>query len=289
VPHRLDRDYSFQLPRGDIEVLASVILEYGGHWREGLTRDVTHLFCTNINSDKYRASQQFKKSKVIAVLPHWFDYCWKLHRQVPTKIFEFPDPICMKKTEDRVAFRAQALQAMKSDPDPMHLARDIDMKFIFEALDDEVPPPETINHVWDRRKIILSHSLELEPERREALKGRIENARGVLISTTDDDDEADKVEDADVFITHFRRGAAYAKALALGKLIGTLRWFCCVERCGVVISPLDNLLHYPSRLRPVDGLAGQVRWIISFTVNAKISIICRKLLLRTIREKRVNI
>ncbi|KIJ26564.1 hypothetical protein M422DRAFT_192001, partial [Sphaerobolus stellatus SS14] len=63
--------------------------------------------------------------------------------------------------------------------------------------------------------------------------------------------------------------AAAADALELGKTIGTLRWFCCVEKSGVRLSPLDNLLHYPSRQSPIEGFSSHEITITNYQGEAR--------------------
>ncbi|KIJ22847.1 hypothetical protein M422DRAFT_97553, partial [Sphaerobolus stellatus SS14] len=53
------------------------------------------------------------------------------------------------------------------------------------------------------------------------------------------------------------------------KTIGTLRWFCCVEKSGVRLSPLDNLLHYPSRQSPIEGFSSHEITITNYQGEAR--------------------
>ncbi|KAF8512308.1 BRCT domain-containing protein, partial [Hysterangium stoloniferum] len=95
---------SADLPIGDKEMIAGGLVERGGAWRQGLTRDVTHLFVTNTNSDKYKAAYRFQeKTRVKIVLPHWFDQCFSMQMLLPTDIFEFPEPLYMQKDYDPAA------------------------------------------------------------------------------------------------------------------------------------------------------------------------------------------
>ena len=250
----------FQLPPGDKEVIASGILSQGGAWREGLTRDVTHLFVTNTRSEKYQTAMHFRDSAHITiVLPQWFDQCWSTQMRLPSDVFQFPDPPYLRKDHDIAAYKAQ-ISFKKDMANGIPLISGPDKQAMYgtmEGADTSSPPAPRARNVWQGRSILLSPLLELDAQRRESVETRIRRAGGVVV-TAQEENESIVVEQADILITRFRTGEAYAKALAANKTIGTLAWLFYVERTGVVSRPRDQLLHYPVRSKAIPGFSDHV-------------------------------
>ncbi|GJJ08998.1 hypothetical protein Clacol_003219 [Clathrus columnatus] len=238
------------LPEGDREVIASVIQELGGAWREGLTKDVTHLIVTNANSEKYRVAMHFRDSAQInVVLPHWFDQCWAMQTLIPTTLFQFPDPPYLKREHDINWYKSQLANTKDGD----HLSDGFDKKAMLYTLTREPSfRQRSPLDIWQGRKILFSASLELNDERKEALEERVRSAGGSVLSASTET-EGTVVDDADVLITRYRSGAAYTRALSKGKTIGSLAWFLYVDKIGIISRPRDQLLHYPIRSKPIPG------------------------------------
>ena len=225
-------------------------MELGGAWREGLTRDVTHLFVTNTRSEKYRTAMHFRHVMNITVLlPQWFDQCWSTQILLPPDVFMFPDPPYMNKDHDGAAYKAQML-IKDSSTDKRAIFRTMQLTDLASF------PAQPARDIWRGRAILLSSSLALDAQRRESVETRIRRAGGKIVVAQDE--ESGVVAQADVLVTRFRAGPEYAQALAEGKTIGTLAWLFYVERVGVVSRPRDQLLHYPIRNRPIEGFADHV-------------------------------
>lgn len=250
----------YKLPPGDMELISSGIMELGGAWRQGLTKDVTHLFVTNTNSDKYRTAVAFRdRTNIIAILPHWFDQCWSQQMRLPTKMFEFPDPPYFKTEHDINTYKGQILEARHQGIE--HLPMDVDKSMMFQTLNSDVPAPCKPRNVWQGRIVLLASSLKLDVDRRKALEERVEKTGGIPIRCSEEE-EPGQVAKVDVLITRFRSGLVYSHALKLGKTIGSLQWFLFVEKSGVLSSPRDNLLHYPTQPSPIPGFSAHVSFVI---------------------------
>jgi mediator of DNA damage checkpoint protein 1 len=253
-----------QLPAGDKEVIASGILAQGGAWREGLTRDVTHLFVTNTRSEKYLTAMHFRESAhITVVLPHWFDQCWSTQMRLPSEVFQFPDPPYLRGDHDIASYKAQML-LQKPAAGSHHLESGFDKQAMYGTMQivDTSSLALRTRNIWEGRSIMLSPSLELDAQRRESVESRIRQSGGVVF-IAQEENESVVVEEADIFITRFRTGAAYGKALASGKTIGTLAWLFYVERTGIMSRPRDQLLHYPLRSTPIHGFSDHVRRVSS--------------------------
>ncbi|KAF8519164.1 BRCT domain-containing protein [Gautieria morchelliformis] len=248
---------SADLPNGDKEVIASGILAQGGAWRQGLTRDVTHLFVTNTRSEKYLTAMHFRESAhITVVLPQWFDQCWSTQMRLPSEVFQFPDPPYLRGDHDIAAYKDQMLLKTPA-AGSHHLESGFDKQAMYgtmQMVGASSPLALRDRNIWEGRSIMLSPSLELDAQRRESVESRIRRSGGVVV-IAEEEDESVVVEQADIFITRFRTGAAYGKALAAGKTVGTLAWLFYVERTGIMSRPRDQLLHYPVRSTPIQGFS----------------------------------
>ncbi|KDQ49610.1 hypothetical protein JAAARDRAFT_51681 [Jaapia argillacea MUCL 33604] len=65
--------------RTDLEVICAGITALGGQFREGLTRDVTHLFASTPSTPRYETAIYYQaQTKMKILIPHWFDDAVKL-------------------------------------------------------------------------------------------------------------------------------------------------------------------------------------------------------------------
>lgn len=195
-------------------MLSAGITSFGGQWRNGLTKDVTHLFALSPNSDKYRTAMHFKEQTQIKVLlPHWFDDAVKLALAgTDTRPYEWPDPPYLKPP---VPGQRSPKKQRKLDPDKRAL-----LKTAARSDDAEIDTSD-IKDAWQDRRILLSLSLELTPERRETVNISIKRAKGFVVAyhtnngVGSPEEEVDKIDECDIFITGYRTGKAYFKVCAL--------------------------------------------------------------------------
>ncbi|KAF8210360.1 hypothetical protein K438DRAFT_1809538 [Mycena galopus ATCC 62051] len=177
----------------DLPSLEAGIEALGGQWRHGLTKDVTHLFATSADSEKYAIAMQYQDTTHVKVLlPHWFDDAIRLgSAKLPTLPYEWPDP--------KVLHPLPSVEEAKIEKTARGSQR------------GPFPgPAEPVSKVWDGRKIILSFSLGLDDERRRV----VEEA------------EADQVPDCNILITSGGLGPDFSRyqAVRANKIIGTLNW-----------------------------------------------------------------
>ncbi|KAH7922021.1 hypothetical protein BV22DRAFT_1121771 [Leucogyrophana mollusca] len=272
------------LPGPDLEVLSAGITALGGQWRQGLTRDVTHLFALHTNSDKYTTALHFRPhTHMILLTPHWFDDSVRLGRVLPTEAYEWPEP--------RVLLPSHV--APTHDPSDANLdaeGSNRKRKRSAETADtttDGGAEKAEDRKIWDGRRILLSRSLELSTGHRAAVEAGIRRAGGVVVGTRDaagegkdkgvngddedEDEEARLVDECDVLVTRFRSGKAYFKAARLPRLIliGTLVWLFSVDSSGTLSAPTDNLLWYPVPRNGIKGLRGVEITITNYTGAAR--------------------
>ncbi|SCV69657.1 BQ2448_1051 [Microbotryum intermedium] len=81
------------LPETDVHSIAAGVQSLGGQSRRELTREVTHLLLMSPEGVKYEAWLKHGAAVgMVALLPHWFEDCFKLRQLIPHDIYAFPDP-----------------------------------------------------------------------------------------------------------------------------------------------------------------------------------------------------
>ncbi|KAJ7072254.1 hypothetical protein C8F01DRAFT_1103141 [Mycena amicta] len=233
----------------DVAVLETGITSLGGVWRTGLTREVTHLFATSPGSEKYIVALEHQaKTGMKILLPHWFDDAMRIGSGLlSTTSYEWPNPQLLKplptsEKPERKTFKmsVEKQQYFKTAVwDPQHQQQ-------FPA-----STQPTGDDIWSGRRILLSRTLELDDERRQAVEQAVQTAGGrivrVSVPRNGDFDRAEyeKIQDCDVYITRWRAGRAFLRVQI--NLSGTLNWLFFVHATQTVSSPMDQLLHYPVR------------------------------------------
>lgn len=150
----------------------------------------------------------------------------------------------------------------------------------------------TLPRMWNGRRVLLSRTLQLFGGRRTSVEASIERAGGVVVKFPGDEDEeepeeeyeveaedggnmkkmtrlarnerqrrraeAQAVAECDILVTRWRYGRAYVEAVRTHKTIGTLAWLYHVQATGVLVRPVNQLLHYPVPKRIIEGFSNHV-------------------------------
>lgn len=245
----------------DKEVVAAGINALGGLYREGLTKDCTHLLAPRAGSDKYNAAMHHKPAtRIKIVLPHWFDDCFRLMCRLKETDYEWPNP---KFGYDSL-MNDQEAREMRHLTVPTAEAKDLFKSVQATEEGKNLRGLERIhNDLWQGRTILLCQSLELESTRRQTLQVAIERAGGKVLFVEANDasaaqEEEAKVTEADIIITKYRAGRAYLKAVKERKTIGTLAWLFQVQKTGTMLRSTDRILHYPVRKSKIEGFEKHV-------------------------------
>ena len=256
-------------------MLSGAIIALGGQWRQGLTREVTHLFAMGTTSEKYLTATHYQKETRVKILvPHWFDDVVRLGvATIPTLQYEWPDPKVLRLAPPS----PKGKRAHKPPEEKASLYKSI---VLGTSEDGEIPgnlgkAAERID-VWKGKRILLSVSLGLNPGRREAVVAGVKRFGGVVVNAKNSSDEADKVGNADVLITKFRAGPAYFKVVfpraqthylanhvhqalkRTGIIVGNLCWLFHVQTIRAISPPTDQLLHYPTPSKQIEGFEQHV-------------------------------
>ncbi|KAI5123689.1 hypothetical protein M0805_001717 [Coniferiporia weirii] len=228
----------------DKEVISAGINALGGLFREGYTRDCTHVLAARPGSDKYKTAMHYKPAtRVHVVLPHWFDDCFKLFTRLPEDPYAWPDPPLLR-TDQR--FKKARL------PDTTRSLVKTDVLAERPAVEQIKALVAIQTDIWHGKRVLLSSDLGLDLSRREAVQVSIQRAGGQSVASSEDGTD---IDGADVYITQYRTGSAFVKAVRAHKTVGTLSWLFNVHRTGVVSRPQDQLLHFPTLPEPVNGFS----------------------------------
>ncbi|KAF8647813.1 hypothetical protein AX16_006533 [Volvariella volvacea WC 439] len=266
-----------ELPVPDLEVLSAGITALGGQWRTGLTKDVTHLFAIGNTSTKYATALHFKEYTSIKVLlPHWFDDAVRLGMgNLDTKPYEWPEPPLLRQLQLRSSQEGndpQTKMFQKLDAQKKSLFRTALISGAVGGSEDEEEmevPDLMIKDVWQGRKVLLSLSLGLREQMRQAVGVGISRTKGVPLTPHTKEEELEMIDECDVLVVRYRAGKAYVRAVRQAKTIGTLAWLFHVQGTGVLTRPMDQLLHYPIPKRPIDGFIDHEITLTNYTGEAR--------------------
>jgi hypothetical protein len=214
---------TFQISANDLHSLEAGVKALGGQWRHGLTKDVTHLFATSPDSDKYATAMHNQESTHIKVLlPHWRDDAARLGSgNLSTIPYEWPDPKVLhplpSSKEDSEGKKERAERSSRK----MSAAKRTYYKTAIWDPDKggQFPAPaEPVGEeIWGGRKVLLSPSLGLEADKRHALEEAVEAAGGLILHYAWDsedgqeEEENERVSECDVLVTRWRAGKAFFK------------------------------------------------------------------------------
>lgn len=229
-----------ELPEGDKDAIIAGVIALGGQYSSPLTKLVTHIVTTDLENDKCKLAREKNLSCKI-VLPHWFDFCFKLGKKISEEPDEFPDP--------------QILQAIRTAPRGVTSSEDLEGAIT--ASPSGVPtcrapgtpptspsePRKNLNALMGK-KVLLSKDLDLSEHLRKTLDDLINYAGGTL--TFD-------VAETDIYIGQYRDGADYVAASRASKEVANLSWLYHIINRNKYTNPLSKLLHYPV---PRNGLPG---------------------------------
>lgn len=226
----------------------------GGQYSSPLSKLVTHIVTEDMEDPKCRIAMD-KNLPCKMVLPHWFDDCLKLGRKINERPYLHPDPEYLRK-------------------DNTTKVRDSNSGLL-EGATVATPPSGTplstppcspsasrknLNALMSRN-VKLGQDLQLSQHLHETLEALIDHSGA---TTTND------VDEAQIYIGHYRDGEDYIKASRAGTEVANLSWLYHVINRNKYVSPLAKLLHYPV---PRDGLPGFADMRISisnYTGDARI-------------------
>ncbi|KZT63813.1 hypothetical protein DAEQUDRAFT_770249 [Daedalea quercina L-15889] len=261
---------STDLSTADSELMYASITALGGQWRSALTRDVTHVFALAPGSQKYETAMHFKEQVgMLVLLPHWHDDSIRLGiRGLPTAEYEWPEPDVFR--GDWSTNKAASGDVPKPYTIPGEKKPFFDTAL---AAGNDLPVTRApARNLWNGLRLLLSTSLELSPSQRTAHEEDVRREGGVIVDldlTKEGkelvEEEAKKVEDADVMVTAYRSGPAFVKAYRENKTIGTLSWLWYCRATGSISHPTDQLVHYPIPKKPVEGFSKHSITITNYT------------------------
>ncbi|KAI1004062.1 hypothetical protein K3495_g4153 [Podosphaera aphanis] len=228
------------IPNGDKDAIIGAVLSMGGVETNALTKFTTHICALTIDHPKCKLALE-KKLKCKIVLPHWFDDCLKLGKRIDESPYLLPDPeIFRMKPEDDLPM--PSCDGVKGATSPRPSA-------ILVSTDS----PSRRLTVFKKKKLMISEDLELSTRSMKVIIDLIVGGGGSITTN---------IENADIFICHWRDGANYKSAAAAGIDVGNLSWLYHLFAHNVWTSPLKRLLHYPL---PRNGIPGFEKFRITLS------------------------
>ena len=203
------------LSQSDCELISAAITALGGQWRTALTRDVTHLFALAPGSAKYETAMHYRAQMDVCVLvPHWFDDTVRLGlRDLPTRSYEWPEPRVLsgrpegRTSQEDIDYEPPAERMMLYDTASL-------------SIDEQKKVRVAPRNVWNGKRILLGLTLDLSDHQRKALHADIRRQGGEVVELSlgskatrekREEEELARLDEADIFVTRYRSGAAYAK------------------------------------------------------------------------------
>lgn len=222
------------IPLTDKDAIAGAVLALGGAESKDLGRLTTHICALSTDGPKVQMAMA-RNLKCKAVLPHWFDDCFRLGKRIDERPYLLPDPeILRANPDDPVAIpSSQHLEGATShrpDRPPYHEDGTRQKPTVFKGV-----------------KVCLSSDLNLNDQLRITLKTLIKDGGGTTVDTA---------QECDWFICQYRTGPEYVKAAQQGKDVGSLAWLYHVIFNNQWSSPLRRLLHYPVPEGGMEGFRG---------------------------------
>ncbi|KAJ1917993.1 regulator of Ty1 Transposition [Mycoemilia scoparia] len=292
---------SSKLPARDREALFGIVEALGGQWRKSLVRDVTHLIVLSPTGQKYEKVASNPGLGIKAVLPHWFQHCVTLQRQIPDSPFLFPNPPILDSQYDESGVAASGayfnmVMPVSSEPDVAKLptngygskksndgqhkeARSHGNQKEVESNNEEyflLPNPET--------RFLSGYGVAIDRETKsswsvewtEKLEFQLRNAGATIVDIPEGEEPSPSSKDIkdpenprnlywkniDIVICQSRSGPDYTKASRLGKVVGSLIWLYHVFSTQRLVSPMKQLLHYPT---PPSGIPGMSEFVIAIS------------------------
>lgn len=248
------------LLRGDVAAITGVVQTFGGQCRDAMTKEVTHIVMAN-RSDEIIQAIRDANLHISIVCPEWIHASVGMMRLAPEKAYEYTiasDPIIRR--EDiyngvEPASKKMTEITMEKTRDQYLGTDEYQKALCWAARQDSDNPPKIIdpadfkNDVLQGRKILFGAELEIGQEYKALLDLCATRCGGVAL-----EDESQMAE-TDIYVTKWREGSNFARAVKMGKTIGTLLWFFHIIKIGRLTSPLDELLNYPVPREPVEGFS----------------------------------
>ncbi|KNZ44996.1 hypothetical protein VP01_85g11 [Puccinia sorghi] len=258
-------DSAAKLPLADVELIQACTQAWGGQFRRGLTKEVTHLICCDEETRDYQIASKLKRELGIKiVLPHWFHHSVFFRHIISEKPFEFPSPAILTPRSPSILPDYQhgidGLPGNKLPPSRSPVEEDPELEssshqkatelaFTCQKLPTRSPllKDSPAYREFQDKSVYLVSSLGLSLSARRTLSRRIvelgakvfdggdlqlskleDLARSDVKLLKDAADAEQHLRNSDIVICEYRTGWEFWLAWEQGKRIGTLHWILCI-------------------------------------------------------------
>ncbi|CAK4032365.1 BRCT-containing 1 [Lecanosticta acicola] len=224
------------LPDNDAEAIIGGVVALGGQFSPRMSKLVTHIVTNSMDHPRVELANRADPSCKI-VLPHWFQACFLLGKKINEKPYMLPDPEILRR-DNKSAVRALASP---------HIDGATTASPSKEPFPSPPPSPSYLRKTLNAlkgRKLFLAADLPLSNDLTQVLTKLITQSEGLIVRN---------VDDADIYIGHWRDGQDYVAASQAGKEVANLTWLYHVINRNTYTSPLRRVFHYPL---PREGVRG---------------------------------
>ncbi|KAJ9123065.1 hypothetical protein QFC22_001254 [Naganishia vaughanmartiniae] len=200
------------ISESDVEQISATVGSFGGSYRQGVTQDVTHIITRKVEPYVFESADELPP----IMRPEWLADPEKYPSQHMTNMLKQHGLV----EKEQALGWGSVLSAEK-----------MANGHISSTLKKDA-------NLFEGKKIILGCQIEVSPDFRVAIESTVKAAGGDVLPE-------ERMRDCDIYITPFREGKEYLRALKYGKIVGTLPWLNHVMKIGRMTAPKDNLLHYP--------------------------------------------
>lgn len=241
------------LPAGDQDAIMAGVIALGGQYSGPLSKIVTHVVTTSMNSEKCQLVLD-KGLCVKIVLPHWFDDCLKLGKKISERPYQLPDSELL--TIGNVG-------PVRVNPSPFVQGASDAMPQAVPYLTPSSSPSDSRKHLnaFMSKTLFLGQDLSLSEHLNINIEGLIYHGGGTLVGS---------VADADIYVGQYRDTAEFSTAFRANKIIGNLSWLYNVINRNNWSNPLNRLLHYPVPRNGIPGFENMRISVSNYSGDARI-------------------
>ncbi|KAI8139395.1 hypothetical protein BJV82DRAFT_627111 [Fennellomyces sp. T-0311] len=246
------------LPDSDKIAICAGLQQFGGQYRDSLTKDTTHLVAI---SEYGRSYERAAARQMPIILPHYFDACLKARRRIRLDMYSFPNPplLCAPTTVDRERKEDEADKKDKTK--------------VYSPLQDLIYPPYASRFGDEEYQIEMKTPDErflqgdciyvepgvVHPSEEDALKSWLEYLQNEAGATIANEYDKDRVT---IVIALNRSTPTYIQASQDGKIVASKWWLTNTISRRARELPMTTLIDYPW---PEGGIPGSESYVVSIS------------------------
>ncbi|KAJ3205438.1 hypothetical protein HK099_000825 [Clydaea vesicula] len=232
---------AIQLDVNDLPILYGAVMAYGGQYRDSFTDDITHFVCLKPEGTDY---EKALKLNLKIVLPHFFNDCLKIKRNLPIEPYLFPNPMLFNcNPEDFLTRNNMNVKSRKSGKLELDTEKTLFLSdycfFLSQSFVSALPLSE-YNDIIEKLSTFGASFVETYKENLVQI---------VLLETRDSYD--------------------YVNAINDGKIVANLYWVQEVIKKKFFIDPGEFIFYQPIPSKKIPGLNKIVASVSNYVNDAR--------------------